>query len=205
MRDPSYILSAMEAHTIGLAPHYLTIYAAVLGLEAKAVFEFGTGLSTEVILDALEHTGGELFSVSTQTREDVSRRYSVGLPTDRWTHLCGRTPSVLADIMGTASPLDFVLHDGSHAADVVAADLLWVIPRMRQYGLLMLHDTQHSYVGAEVREGLRRGLVGVVHTKTTLPYGFGLTIVRIEGARNSRVAITKGKVGSPHATEPCLI
>lgn len=101
---------------------------------------------------------------------------------------------------------DFCLHDGSHAAETVAADLRLIVPRMRQYGIIAVHDAHHSYSGDEMRRGIREGLYHVLHTQMTLPYGFGLTLIRIEGnSQNGPVALSWRKKGSSHRTVPVTL
>ena len=177
-------------------------------MEAKAVFEFGSGVSTRVLLDALQRTGGSLISCSTEGRSQVCGGLLFENP--RWLHMPVTSDVALRRLRGedpgvtrvSFEPFDLVLHDGSHAANTVSQDLAMIAPLVKQYGLILIHDTQHSYVGPQVREGLLTGLRGVEYSLTTLPYGFGLTIVRIEGnAENGQVQITRGKVGSPHRTE----
>jgi len=193
----------------------------VSGLEAKSVLEFGAGGSTAVILDALQ-PAGMLLSMSTESMEAVRARFgftefsradraNAGPVYPTWRHHQGLSTEVCAQLLNAPRPVpfDMVLHDGSHAADVVEADLRWALPRLRQFGLCLVHDSQHSYVGAEVRKALRAVLAtppeGMILTAMTLPYGSGLTILRREDTGRPPIMVTRVKVGSPHRTEPtCL-
>ena len=56
------IAAKAEKGDTGMSLHYGFLYSCVVGLESKKVFEFGSGYSTHVILNALEKTGGILTS-----------------------------------------------------------------------------------------------------------------------------------------------
>jgi len=187
--------------TTGLSPHYMLIYNIVRGLNTEHAFEFGAGLSTHVILSALKHTDGHLISCSMESRELISNKTSHPIVNnDNWIHYEGYSEKV-PSILGDELLLDFALHDGSHSDIVVEKDLLWIKNKIRYNGILLIHDTLHSYCGKKMRTGIERGLVGIKHEKVTLPYGFGLTIICIKD--NKHLGITNGlkKRHSPHLTE----
>lgn len=191
-----FIAREFRERITGLSLHYPFLYALVVGLGARRTLEFGAGGSTRVILDA---GSSEHVSVSTETKEQIAARGDIDPSCARWRHLqatlgdTGRKP--LPD-----GPFDLVLHDGSHAADVVAADIAWAWPRLKRFGLLLVHDTLHSYCGAQVRAGLECGLGNARASRLTLPYGYGLTIVRREDG-DVEVKPAKAKATSPHLTE----
>lgn len=205
-----FIEQAMRERPTGLSLHYSLLHAAVVGLGALRTLEFGAGGSTRAIVDALPR-GGVHTSISCEARSVIASRY--GLPFedegDAWVHHAGKSET-FRDLVGVG-PLDLILHDGSHAADVVAADLAWAWPLLKRYGLLLVHDSQHSYCGAEVRAGIARGLAaaeaveGRDFTATTLPFGFGLTIIRRELGGPGVIEPAPAKVGSPHTTQPTEI
>lgn len=194
-----FVDRAVQERRLGLALHYRFLQAAVFGLAARRTFEFGAGGSTRVFAEALPPDGVHV-SVSGESRDAVSAASGVAAGWPGWVHHHGLSEAH-RDLV--TDDLDLVLHDGSHAADVVAADVEWVWPRVKRFGLLLVHDTQHSYVGAGVREGLRRGLdaAGARFTATTLPWGFGLTVVRRESGGPASVAPAVAKSSSPHSTE----
>lgn len=194
----AFVDQAITDRALGLALHYPLLHAAVVGLAARRTFEFGAGGSTRVLLDAIATTGGEHHSISTAPQEEIAARYAIRPPA-RWAHTHGRSEDHRGLDVGL---LDLVLHDGSHSADVVAGDIAWIWPRLRPFGLLLVHDTQHGYVGPQMREGLRRGLdaAGARCTCTTLSYGFGLTIVRREEGGPGMVEPAVAKVISSHQT-----
>jgi predicted O-methyltransferase YrrM len=191
-----FIADAMRERTLGLALHYPLLHAAVVGLGARSTFEFGAGGSTRVILEALDPDGSH-HSVSTESREAISNRHGMR-PDPRWLHWMGRSEEVA---FNSDARFDLVLHDGAHDAATVAHDIARIWPKLRRYGLLLVHDSQHSYVGAEVRAGLHAGLRAARFTSTTLPYGFGLTIVRREDG-DAPISPARPKATSPHLTVP---
>ncbi|MDP3767155.1 MAG: class I SAM-dependent methyltransferase, partial [Dehalococcoidia bacterium] len=167
------------------------------------VLEIGADLSTRVILDALGEAIGSvaiLDSISTDSREDVARRYEILPSQPKWRHYRGLTSDVLPTL--PAAPLDLILHDGAHDTETVAADLAWALPRLRRFGLCLIHDTQHSNCGEAMRAAVRSGMHGRAFSNTTLPYGFGLTILRREDGADPINATACDKVSSPHRTEP---
>jgi len=56
------MLDRHHSDDAGFCRHYMLLYSIVLGMEAKSVFEFGSGYSSKTILKALSKTGGHLYS-----------------------------------------------------------------------------------------------------------------------------------------------
>lgn len=194
--DDLNMLERWRAHRTGLAPHYPLLYSLAIGMGAQRVFEFGMGESTEVLLHALQQTGGRLLSCSPDTH--ITDVYQ---PVAPWTPLI-MTSDLALKTLGPEDLFDLVLHDSSHSADVVAADLRGILPRVRQWGLVLVHDTLHSYVGAQMRDGLARGceaVAGVTHV--TLPFAFGLTVLQVtQNAALGPVSLGPEKAASPYHT-----
>ena len=186
-------------HRTGLAPYYPFLYACALGLRAQRVLEFGAGESSVVLCNALRQTGGHLVSVSTDPQAAA---------TETWTHLCGQSADAHPRLPAFG-PFDLVLHDGSHAADVVEDDLLAALPHVRQWGLVLVHDARHSYVGPAVRGGIDRAVraacddLSLASCELTLPFAFGLTVIKVLGNAHLGAVRVDGadKPGSPHHTE----
>jgi predicted O-methyltransferase YrrM len=176
---PDTILENAHGDQSGFSRHYLTLYSMVLGLEAKRVFEFGAGFSTPTFLAALEKTGGHLTTCDVRALSDTGNDVSM-LETHkaRWTYLQGDSREKVKEVQKEI--FDLVLHDGSHEWRVVWRDLVAILPRIKQNGLLLIHDTEHvpTY---RLKLAVFLALLFVPHEKVTLPYGYGLTIVRILG------------------------
>lgn len=206
MSNPTYLFDEWRKFERGLSPHYLFLWTAVLNLEAECVFEFGAGLSTRVILDALDEQGkGRLISVSTDSKEAVASRYNIMQDNGRWEHHKGLSQEICPHL-----PFedwnDLVLHDGSHDELVVVTDLrYWALQRLRRFGLALIHDTQTSYSGDQMRAAVRKVIQDFDVSHVTLPYGSGLTILRCEDEEHPPVKLTRNKVGDTNHTEPVRI
>ena len=106
----------------GFFKHYLFLFSMVEGLEAKNTFEFGTGLSTACIIDALRITGGKHISC------DINPINMTGLDeqfvkdnSDIWTfHQCDSSDMYRKQM----EPIDFMLHDGSHDPKILEEDIM---------------------------------------------------------------------------------
>ena len=167
---PDEIFERAHASDGGFCRHYLTLYSVTLGLEPESVFEFGAGNSSKVILSALEHGKGHLYSCDPR---DFSKVLGVSHP--QWTFFQGTGQHVISTL-GDHRAFDLVLHDGSHEAPEVTKDIKKILPYMRQNGILLLHDTIHTEFG--LMEACEEALEDWPHEKVTLPYGYGLTMVR---------------------------
>ena len=162
----------------GLSPHYPLLFNIIWGMDAKAVFEFGCGGSSIVICEALKYTGGQVIGCYTGGAFDKIKDripLNIGMYHDLDSH---KTLSIAENINIT---FDVVLHDGSHTYSIVKEDIKRIVKMMKQFSLLLVHDTEHEHCGGDMRRALLEGLEGIQYSMTTLPYGFGLTIVRIEG------------------------
>jgi hypothetical protein len=200
-----WIFKEIEKRLTGLSPHYPLLYSIVVGLETKVAFEFGTGLSTKVILEALKLTNGKLYSISTNEPADLKCRYDI-LPNYNWKHCIGKSVDMLShqvlQLKQNQETLDFVLHDGAHDYRTVLFDLQNIIPLMKKHSILLVHDTLHSNCGVDIRKAIREALFGIDHEKVTLPFGFGLDIIKINANnQNCKITITKNKKGSQFITD----
>ena len=84
---------------------------------------------------------------------------------------------------------DVILHDASHDVIPVFKDLRKVIPLVRHNGIILVHDTEHPAFRHSL--SVRLALLFTRHEKMTLPYGYGLTVIRILGnKKNGEVSLT---------------
>jgi len=177
-----FIVKKHHLNDTGLTRHYLTLYSIVLGMESKSVFEFGTGFSTRAIVEALKLTGGKLTSVDIRPlsiREDIPDTF-LDDNKDIWSFYEGNSLDVVPTI-DHSKCYDVVLHDGSHTGLEVTQDLNNIAPYVKRGGLVLIHDTAHYELGAEMRAGVANSdlIKKYKHDGSTLPYGYGLTIVKI--------------------------
>ena len=195
------MLRLWRQHRTGLAPFYPFLYSMVIGMGAQTVFEFGVGDSTEVLLAALRETGGRLYSCSPDSSLSVRDEEPA-----QWIYYRTTSDVALPQIPEEES-FDLCLHDGSHSANVVADDLVAITQRMRGGGLIMVHDSLHSYVGTQVRSGIDQAMHRMPRRKLmeiTLPFAFGLTLLQVDryGAdRHAPLSVGADKPTSPHHTE----
>ncbi len=189
MSDESFaeIVRQHHGNSGGFSRHYLTLYALAFGLEARQVFEFGAGFSTKTLLAALGKTGGHLTTCDIRALAETGNGPEMMQQYKRcWTYLQGDSREQVKN--AGKECYDLVLHDGSHEWRVVLGDLLSIIPRMKKNSILLVHDTEHipTY---RLKLAVFLALLFVPHEKVTLPYGYGLTIIRILGnAHNGTVS-----------------
>lgn len=209
----NYIFDTMKQYKTGLCLFYPILYSLVVGLETKQSFEFGAGWSTRIILDALKEADGRHFSISTDSQRDVMLKNEtfegalddvVWIYSDYvqyWTHIQGETPEILKSLPNIG-PFDFVLHDGSHTEEVVYQDLVYILPKMKYNSILCVHDVLHSSCGKAMRKALSEAIMDYKHEMITLPYGFGLSLIKIkDNEQNGVVEIKRNKPTSKHTTD----
>lgn len=180
----------------GFRLHYLTLFSVIYGMEAKNVFEFGSGYSSQVILNALKQTGGKLTTVEMRQIEDIGNNKEVlAREVGRWRFINKDSASALKeDIKNEA--FDVVLHDGAHETKLVIRDIRGIVRHMKQDSILLVHDTNHTGF-PYLRWAVRIALFPYRYEMTTLPYGAGLSIIRIKSDfGNGRANLTwkKGEV-----------
>lgn len=183
------IISQIEKNSSGFTLHYLFLYSLIVGMEAKNVLELGAGFSTPVILEALKKTNGALITCDQRNIQDTGNDPSLKENYPAWTYLQGDTRQTLSTVSKDMC-FDVVLHDGSHEWRVVYKDLRKILPLMKHNAILLVHDTEHvpTY---RLKLAVRLALLGYRHETLTLPYGYGLTLVRMLGNhRNGEVKIT---------------
>jgi predicted O-methyltransferase YrrM len=177
------IHSAVLATESSLNKHYWTLFSIAYGLQAQMVFEFGAGGSSTVLLAALELTGGGLISCDTEPLESLSARIpqlGEAAQSAHWTFRNTPSSQALREL-GTEA-FELVLHDGSHEPDQVEEDIAGILPRLKRYGILLVHDVEQFALGPQVRRGLAAGIrrSRLRASLTSLPYSDGLAIVRME-------------------------
>jgi hypothetical protein len=166
--------------------HLLTVYSAVVGLQAQRAGEIGIGATTRALRAALRTTGGHLWSCD----GDI-KRFSdlLAQQDDGWTLTLSRSEDFLQAVDG---PLDLFMHDGAHDYHQVKLDLDLILPKMRTFGLVLIHDTQQTDLARDLLAAVRDATKGWLVSWTTLPYNAGLGILRVEAGRHPPVSPTGG-------------
>ena len=179
-----------RASTGGFSLHYGFLYSLILGMESKNVFEFGSGLSSEVILNALEETDGKLTSVDVRPIEQNNRTFYMKYP--KWNYVRGDSTKILDDM--NHEPYDVILHDGSHIGSEVLIDLEKIYPYLKQDGILITHDTLHPYKGEQMMKAVDEFAKDKSLERCTLPYGYGLTFFRNVKESKHKVTLSWEKI-----------
>ena len=180
----------------GFRLHYLTLFSIIYGMEAQNVFEFGCGHSSQVILEALKQTGGKLTTVEMRNIEEIGNSKEVlERESDRWRFINKDSTKVVREDI-KEEVFDVVLHDGAHEVGLVIKDIRGIVRRMKQDGILLVHDTNHPGF-PYLKWAVRVGLFPYRYEMVTLPYGAGLSIIRLKSnLGNGRAKLTwkKGEV-----------
>ncbi len=183
---PEELLNEFNRAQGTINKHLLFIYSLVIGLNAQRVAELGIGTTTRTLRAALQQTGGELFSCDI----DETRFMYLLQQTDEHWHL---TLSPSDAFLRTLTPgFDLFIHDGAHDYWQVSKDLQLIVPMMKQFGIICVHDTQLSIHKDEMLPALRDGLAGQSVSMVHLPHTCGLTVIRVESDQGHGVISPNG-------------
>ena len=197
--DLKFICDQTHKNNTGFCRHYMFLYSLILGMESQNVFEFGSGFSTKCILEALKLTGGKLVSSEQRTLSAQAHFFSTDFlieNKDRWQFLQGNSLTEVPKF--NHSFYDVVLHDGSHTPHEVTQDINNILPYMKKGSILITHDTEHPSLGVGMTKGIKGcDIQNYKHEAITLPYGYGLTFMRLLESQNEQeVSISWLKAGS---------
>lgn len=178
---PEEMFAAFSQKYGSFNKHLLIIYSLAVGMNAQCILDLGIGDTTRALRAAMQVTGGKLFSC------DMDRkRFSplLNQMSPAWELYLEPSESFLKKMV---PPFDFILHDAAHDYWQVKHDLELMIPMMRQFGMICIHDTQHSDIGEQmpqaVRDGCKDHQVSWIH----LPFSYGMTILRVEESTHPAV------------------
>lgn len=122
----------------------LMLYGAMRTHRPQVVVELGTGrgYSTAwIMLGLAENESGELYTCDLNPSDNPVWN-QVGLTPHSLTYFSNDPVSSLTDKL--PAEIDFIFHDAGHSWDEVAHDLMWLLPRLRVGGALVIHDIRHS-------------------------------------------------------------
>jgi len=158
----------------GFWKHLLVIYSLAIGLKAQCILDLGVGSTTRALRHAAEETGGIVYSCDC----DVDRFSSLSEQQDAfWRLFLGSSEKFIS---GITEPIDLVSHDAAHDYFQVKLDLSLLLPKMRKFGIICVHDTQQCDQAGEILTAIREALEGRKFSLVTLPFNCGLTIIRVE-------------------------
>ena len=180
------------------APHLLVWYSLIIGVNAKMIVDLGIGNSTRTARAAARVTGGTVYSCD---HNRVNFSAYDGYTQDEWHFTCAPAQEFLPLV---PDPIDVAFHDASHDHDDVRDDLLALFPKMRLFGLICVHDTQHPrYTLLEaVSEAIDAAAGTQRFSCTTLPYGAGLSILRAETGIEPPIVPVGHSIGERVVTTP---
>jgi predicted O-methyltransferase YrrM len=154
--------------------HLLTVYSLAIGLNAKTIVDLGIGSTTRALRMAAKRMGAKVLSCDMD-----AERYSYlrEQQDENWELFFGASEKF---IDGLSGPIDLVVHDAAHDYYQVKLDLERILPKMRTFGLICVHDTQQPDLNQEMLAAIKDATQGHPISMTNLPFSAGLAIIRIE-------------------------
>lgn len=128
--------------------HLVTLHQLVTSIAAKTVIELGvnTGESTVALLEAVEATGGQLYSVDIQLLPATKVMLeSYGL-TSRWNFTL-QDDLEYVKTWPAERKADLIFIDTSHSFDHTTKEIAVYEPILRPGGIMVFHDTVSYYEG----------------------------------------------------------
>ncbi|HSZ67824.1 MAG TPA: class I SAM-dependent methyltransferase [Xanthobacteraceae bacterium] len=158
----------------GSAHYLLILYSIAIGIKAKVIVDIGTGQTTGALRAAVKKTGGIVHSY-----DQDFRRHKCLLPYQDEQWRLTLEPSSMS-LPSAPDFIDMVMHDGAHDYVNVRRDLETLLPKMRQFGIICIHDTQQPDLYRDMLAAIGDATSGRKVSLTSLPFNCGLTIVRVE-------------------------
>lgn len=154
--------------------HLLILYSLVVGMNAKIIAEIGLGQTTGALRSAAAVTGGTV-----HTCDFDKRRYQhlLAEQDDSWRLYLEPSTSFISKL---PEPIDLALHDGAHDYFNVKRDLESLLPKMRKFGIVCVHDTQGTDLYGEMLTAVKDAVAGRSVSITNLPFSCGLAIIRVD-------------------------
>ena len=142
--------------------HLLIIYSMVVGTGAQRIIDLGIGQTTRALRAAAAVTGGVVLSC------DFDRRrydYLLPLQDESWRLSLEDSGHFLANL---DAPFDFVMHDAAHHYAQVRRDIETLLPKMRRFGLICVHDAQQADLGQGILKAVMDATVGAATSSTVM-------------------------------------
>ena len=168
--------------------HLLIIYSMVVGTGAQRIIDLGIGQTTRALRAAAAVTGGVVLSC------DFDRRrydYLLPLQDESWRLSLEDSGHFLANL---DAPFDFVMHDAAHHYAQVRRDIETLLPKMRRFGLICVHDAQQADLGQGILKAVMDATVGAATSSTVLPFSAGLLVLRVEESNHPPIEPATGRL-----------
>jgi hypothetical protein len=103
-----------------------------------------------------------------------------------------------------------VLHDAAHDYYQVKMDLDLILPKMRTFGLICVHDVQQADLALPMLAAIRDATRNWHVSATVMPFNAGLAIIRIEKGQHTAVAarggfLADGRMDTVLSSFPCVL
>jgi hypothetical protein len=158
--------------------HLLILYSLAVGSQAQVIVDLGLGQTTGALRAAASKTGGHVYSCDFDQRR---WRHLLAEQDERWTLFLEPARQAIDKI---PEPVDFAVHDAAHNYRDVRRDLERLLPKMRRYAMLCVHDTQHARLYGDMLAAIRDATRGWAVSLTNLPFYSGMALIRMEEARH---------------------
>jgi len=166
--------------------HLLILYSLIIGLNAKVIIDLGLGQTTGALRAAALQTGG---IVHTCDFDKQRFQHLSSAQDEQWRLYLEPSSSFLRKVPG---PFDFVMHDGAHDYINAKRDLQIIIPKMRQFGMICIHDTQQPDLYRDMLAAIRDATKKFFISITNLPFNAGMAIIRVESSPYPAVSPSSG-------------
>jgi len=166
----------------------LILYSLVIGLQAKVVVDLGLGQTTGALRAAAAQTDATVYTC------DFDRRrfeHILSEQDDHWKLCLESSSSFLRKV---PEPIDFVMHDGAHDDFNMRQDLETILPKMRKFGIICIHDTQQFELYRDMLAAIRDATSSFSVSITNLPFSAGLAVLRVESGPHPPICPSSGTV-----------
>jgi hypothetical protein len=169
--------------------HLLILYSLVVGMNAQVIAEIGLGQTTGALRAAAALTGATVHTCDFDKR----RYHHLLAQQDAHWKLCLEPSTTFIERL--PEPIDLVMHDGAHDYLNVKRDLELLIPKMRRFGMICVHDTQETDLYRDMLAAIKDAVAGFSVSLTNLPFSCGLAMIRVESSRHPPIAPAAGSLG----------
>jgi hypothetical protein len=84
------------------------------------------------------------------------------------------------------------VHDAAHDYFQVKMDLTAILPKMKRFGMICVHDTQQPDLSHEMLAAIKDSVRGQPISMVNLPFSAGLAIIRVEESAHPAITPASG-------------